>query len=99
MRKMAVFLVFLLIVGSVTERLNKKELRENTKRINYLEHSNSLLIAENRQIKSEVNRLTQSYKRKFLSGKDLNMVLPNQIYYAKVDKGEVNLIFVFTDKI
>ncbi len=99
MKKMVIFLFFLLIIGAVTERLNKKELRENTKLINFLEHSNSLLIAENRQTKSEVNRLTQSYKRKFLSGEGLKMVLPNQIFYAKVDKGEVNLIFVFTDKI
>ncbi len=99
MKKMAVLLMFLVVVGAVSGRLNKKELRENTKEINLLEYSNSLLVAENRHIKSEVNRLTQSYKQKFLSGEDLDMVLPKKIFYAKVDEGEVNLIFVFTDKI
>jgi len=99
MKKITALLVLLLIVGIVSERLNKKKLRDNTKNINLLEQSNSLLIAENRQIKSEVNRLTQNYKRKFLSGKDLGMVLPKKIFYAKVDEGEVNLVFVFTDKI
>ncbi len=99
MKKKVVLLVLLLIAGTVSQRLNKKILRDNTKKINILEESNSLLIAENRQIKSEVNRLTQSYKQKFLTGKDLGMVLPKKIFYAKVDQGEVNLVFVFTDKI
>ena len=57
------------------------------------------VFTEYRQIKSEVNRLTQSYKQKLLTGKDLGMVLPKKIFYAKVDQGEVNLVFVFTDKI
>ena len=54
MKKITALLVLLLIVGIVSERLNKKKLRDNTKNINLLEQSNSLLIAENRQIKSDL---------------------------------------------
>ncbi len=91
----SVLLLFFVVIGE----LNKQVLRENTKKINMLENSNSLLIAENKDIESKVNQLTQEVKEKILSNGSLSMITPKEIFYAKVEKEEVNLVFVFTDKI
>ncbi len=91
----SVLLLFFVVVGG----LNKQVLRENTKKINMLENSNSLLIAENKAIESRVNQLTQEVKEKILADGSLSMITPKEIFYAKVEKEEVNLVFVFTDKI
>ena len=99
MKKLLVTFSALLLFFVVVGGLNKQVLRENTKKINMLENSNSLLIAENKAIESRVNQLTQEVKEKILADGSLSMITPKEIFYAKVEKEEVNLVFVFTDKI